>query len=157
MESRRDRERREAMERQAAAAADLLAACLASGAPLATAVAAVGRALGDPIAEPLGTLVASLHLGADPHDAWRGLEAQPGLATLSRAVVRSLASGAPLTRTLPGIAEDLRRRSRSQVEAAARAAGVRAVAPLAACFLPAFLLVGVVPIVASLAMPFLAP
>jgi hypothetical protein len=32
---------------------------------------------------------------------------------------------------------------------------VRSVAPLAACFLPAFLLIGIVPVVASLALPFL--
>jgi Flp pilus assembly protein TadB len=155
LESRRDRQRREAMERQGADAADLLAACLASGAPISPSAAAVARALGDPIAQPLGTLVASLSLGADPVDAWRALMHQPGMEALSRAVARSLESGAPLAQTLPGIAEDLRRATRGQVEAAARAAGVRAVAPLAACFLPAFLLVGVVPIVASLAIPFL--
>ena len=157
LESRRDRDRREELERQGADAADLLSACLASGAPISSSAAAVARALGDPIAEPLGTLAASLDLGADPVEAWRGLAVQPGMAALSRAVARSLESGAPLTQSLPGIAEDLRRRSRAQVEAAARAAGVRAVAPLAACFLPAFLLVGVVPIVASLALPMLTP
>ena len=155
LESRKDRERREALERQGADAADLLAACLASGAPIAPSAAAVARALGDPIAQPLGTLVASLSLGADQVDAWRAIATQPGMAALSRAVARSLESGAPLSQTLPGIADDLRRATRGQVEAAARAAGVRAVAPLAACFLPAFLLVGVVPIVASLAIPFL--
>lgn len=155
LESQRDRQRREALERQGADAADLLAACLASGAPVTASAAAVARALGDPIAQPMGALVASLSLGADPIDAWRAIGAQPGMSGLSRAVIRSLESGAPLTRTLPGIADDLRRDSRAQVEAAARAAGVRAVAPLAACFLPAFLLVGVVPIVASLAIPFL--
>lgn len=155
LESRRDRDRREALERQGADAADLLAACLVSGAPIAPSAAAVARALGEPIAEPLGTLVASLSLGADPVEAWQSVGAQPGMAGLSRAVARSLESGAPLSQTLPGIADDLRRATRGQVEAAARAAGVRAVAPLAACFLPAFLLVGVVPIVASLAIPFL--
>lgn len=155
MESQRDRQRREALERQGADAADLLAACLASGAPVAPSTAAVARALGEPIAQPLDALVAALALGADPVDAWRAVAVQPGMSGLSRAVARSLESGAPLTTTLPGIADDLRRVSRGQVEAAARAAGVRAVAPLAACFLPAFLLVGIVPIVASLAIPFL--
>jgi hypothetical protein len=37
------------------------------------------------------------------------------------------------------------------VEVAARTAGVRAVIPLVACFLPAFILLGVVPVVAGLA------
>jgi hypothetical protein len=52
---------------------------------------------------------------------------------------------------LDGTVEDLRREHRSAVQAAARAAGVRVVAPLALCFLPAYLVIGVVPIVASLA------
>jgi hypothetical protein len=37
------------------------------------------------------------------------------------------------------------------VEVAARSAGVRSVAPLAACYLPAFILLGIVPVVASMA------
>ena len=47
-------------------------------------------------------------------------------------------------------------RGRGCPDAAARAAGVRAVGPLAAAFLPAFLMIGVVPVVVSLALPFLA-
>jgi pilus assembly protein TadC len=56
-----------------------------------------------------------------------------------------------LVDVLPVIAEELRRDARVRAEAAARSAGVRAVLPLVACFLPAFLLIGVVPVVASLA------
>jgi len=41
--------------------------------------------------------------------------------------------------------------STAALEARARAAGVRSVAPLALCFLPAYLLVGVVPVVAGFA------
>ena len=65
--------------------------------------------------------------------------------------MRSAQSGAPLSTVLARIAQDMRRDRHAAVEVAARSAGVRAVAPLAACFLPAFLLVGVVPVVASLA------
>jgi pilus assembly protein TadC len=154
-ETRGARVRREAMERQGADAADLLAACLASGAPILPAVGAVSRALGPPISEPLESLRASLLLGADPHDAWSALTEEPGLAGVARAVRRSMASGAPLAQVLPGVADDIRRQTRAQVEAAARAAGVKAVLPLAACFLPAFLLVGIAPIIASLAIPLL--
>ena len=155
LESRSARERREAIARQAGDCADLLAACLASGAPVAGATAAVARALGPPVRGPLDRLVAALDLGADPAAAWAELGREPGLAALARAVTRSLETGAPLSGILPGIADDLRRESRARAESAARAAGVRAVAPLAACFLPAFLLVGVVPVIASLALPVL--
>jgi hypothetical protein len=46
---------------------------------------------------------------------------------------------------------ELRREHQRRVERAARSAGVKAVIPLAVCFLPAFFALGVVPIVASLA------
>ena len=156
LEPRAARLRREGIQRQASGAADLLAACLASGAPVTHAVEAVAEALGPPIAEPLRGVVASLELGADPAEAWRSLADEPGLGALGRAVARSAESGAPLATLLPGIADDVRRADRIRAETAARAAGVRAVGPLAACFLPAFLLLGVVPIVVSLALPLLA-
>ena len=56
---------------------------------------------------------------------------------------------------LAAVADDQRDEARMQAESAARAAGVRSVAPLVACFLPAFILIGIVPIVASLALPLL--
>ncbi|MDB9921395.1 hypothetical protein OAD85_06490 [Actinomycetota bacterium] len=45
----------------------------------------------------------------------------------------------------------MRREHRSRVEVAARTAGVKAVIPLALCFLPGFFALGVIRIVASLA------
>ena len=65
-------------------------------------------------------------------------------------------TGAPLSSVLARIAEDMRRDRQVAVEVAARSAGVKAVAPLAACFLPAFLLLGVVPVVAALASSLLS-
>ena len=74
----------------------------------------------------------------------------PALEPVVAALIRSSESGAPMSTVLARIAEDMRRDRQRTVEVAARSAGVRAVAPLAACFLPAFLLTGVVPVVASL-------
>lgn len=156
LESRSARERREALARQSAECADLLSACLASGAPLVAAAAATAQALAAPIDAPLRALADALGLGADPVAAWRGLEAEPSLAPLARAAARSVETGAPLSAVLAGVADDMRRDQRSLADSAARAAGVRAVGPLAACFLPAFLLIGVVPVVVSLALPFLS-
>lgn len=153
LESRGARTRREALTRQAASAADLLAACLASGAPLPSSVAAVAEALGDPIAQPLRALVHSLELGADPRSAWQALAREQPLAPIARAAARSHESGAPLGEMLRGASADLRRAHHASAEAAARASGVKAVGPLAACFLPAFLLLGIVPVVVSLALP----
>jgi hypothetical protein len=52
---------------------------------------------------------------------------------------------------LRALADDERDQARWAAEAAAQRAGVRAVGPLVACFLPAFVLVGVVPLVVGVA------
>jgi len=62
---------------------------------------------------------------------------------------RSAESGAPLAEGLSRLAEDRRRERRTQTQVRARNVGVKAAGPLAACFLPAFMLVGVVPTVAG--------
>ena len=90
-------------------------------------------------------------MGAAAEHAWQSVMDEPALAPIGEAFRRSSASGAPLVRVLTGVARDLRRRHLLAVQSAARSAGVSAVVPLAACFLPAFLLLGVAPVVASLA------
>lgn len=155
LETGQSRRRREQIERHSAMCADLLASCLIAGAPLGPAARAVADALGAPVAEPLRAMVSALHLGSDPVQAWSWVAAEPALAPIARAASRAAETGAPLAPLLVGIADDLRQAERSRGEAAARAAGVRAVGPLAACFLPAFVLLGVVPVIAALAAPML--
>ena len=155
LESRSSRERREGLERQAPLLADLMAAILASGAPMRGALVAAADAIGAPMAEAISPVVAAIDLGAEPIAAWSAVADVPALEPVVAALVRSAESGAPMTAVLARIAEDMRRERQTAVEVAARSAGVRAVAPLAACFLPAFLLVGVVPVVASLASELL--
>ena len=151
LESRAARSRRELLERQAPIVAELLAATLASGAPMRGALAAVADAVGAPMAGAIRPVVAAMELGADPASAWQALPDDAGLKVVADAVVRSERSGAPLAAQLSRIADDLRRARQVAIESAARSAGVSAVGPLAACFLPAFLLLGVVPVVAGLA------
>jgi len=155
LESRSQKQRRLDLERQAPAAADLLAACLSAGATPVDAARAVAEALGEPIALPLSRVTGSLDLGADPATAWSSLDADPSLRPIARAASRSAETGAPLAALLVAFADDQRDEARSRAEATARAAGVRSVAPLVACFLPAFILIGIVPVVASLALPLL--
>ena len=139
------RRRQARLQQQAPLVADLLAACMSSGATIQASVSAVAHAIDPPMSEVMANVERSLTVGAP--DPWSELE--PSL--LARAMQRSMRSGAPLSDVLPLIAEELRRDARLRAEAAARSAGVRAVLPLVACFLPAFLLIGVVPVVASLA------
>ncbi len=131
---------------------DLLAATLASGATMRSSLSAAAHAMhNSPIQIRLAPVLAAIELGADPRDAWSILIHEPVLGQLATSVMRSYDTGAGLESVLVGIAGDLRREHRSRVEVAARTAGVKAVIPLAVCFLPAFFVLGVVPIVASLA------
>jgi pilus assembly protein TadC len=57
---------------------------------------------------------------------------------------------------MSAVADEQRRVRRWQAEAAARKAGVLAVAPLVLCFLPAFILIGVVPVIVGVATEALA-
>lgn len=138
-----------ALTRQAPVVAELLGAIVGAGVSIVYAVDAVASAVSSPANEHLGAVHAALQLGASPQEAWSRVP--PPLQPIARAIRRSQESGAPLSYVLDATVEDLRREHRSAVQAAARAAGVRVVAPLALCFLPAYLLIGVVPIVASLA------
>lgn len=137
---------------QLPAVADLLATALAAGLGPADALRTVVQASGLPARTVLEPVALALELGLDPAVAWAPLVRRGGAAgRLGRAFLRSAATGAPLAATAAALADGERERLRWAAEAAARRAGVRAVGPLAVCFLPAFVLVGVVPLVASVA------
>lgn len=149
LESRGDRDRRERLSRQAPLTVDLVAACLASGSGLEPSLGAAARAVGAPTSEVLLAATASLRLGADPQLVWGALAAEPGLGALARAVARSQQTGAPLADLLPRVAAEVRATERARLDARIRTAAVRLTAPLGAALLPAFFLLGVVPVVAS--------
>ncbi|HEX2774832.1 MAG TPA: type II secretion system F family protein [Micromonosporaceae bacterium] len=130
-------------------AADLMAAALRSGAPVDRAVGCVGQALGGPLGERLATVGRELRLGGEPADAWRHVAGVPGGDRLASAAVRSARSGAAMAGALSRVAEDLRGERAAAAEAAARRAGVLVVLPLGLCFLPAFVLAGLVPVIVA--------
>ncbi|KAB2351139.1 type II secretion system F family protein [Actinomadura rudentiformis] len=138
-------------------AVDLLAACLRGGSPWGEAVEAVGTTVGGPLGEELLSVVVQIRLGVDPAVAWLALAKEPALAPLARTAVRAASSGTALAPSLARLASDQRRVARTAAAARARAAGVRAVAPLGLCFLPAFMLLGVVPAIAGIASTILLP
>jgi len=130
-------------------ACDLLAVCLAAGTPLGAAVAAVATAVPGPLGDVLDHVGALYRLGAAPRQAWTGLP--PSMAPLARVLVRAGESGSSVVPALQRLAGDLRTGQRAAVEAAVRRAGVWVLAPLGVCFLPAFLCLGVVPMVLGIA------
>ncbi|GAA2890499.1 hypothetical protein Acy02nite_64180 [Actinoplanes cyaneus] len=139
------RERREALE-DLPLGADLLAAALRAGAPVDRAAAAVADALGGPLGARMQRTARSLQLGGGPAEAWAHLADVTGAERLTAAAMRSSASGGALAGALERLAGDLRADRSVAVEAAAQRAGVLIVLPLGLCFLPAFLLAGLMPV-----------
>ncbi|MEH1098192.1 type II secretion system F family protein [Micromonospora sp. CPCC 205561] len=130
-------------------AADLLAAAMRAGAPVDRSVLAVAEALDGPLADRLARVGRLLRLGGGPDEAWAPLAAVPGAERLTAAVLRSANSGAALAGALTRLADDLRADRATAAEAAARRAGVLIVLPLGLCFLPAFILAGLVPVIVA--------
>ncbi len=128
----------------------LLAATLRSGSSPEAGLAAVCAALPGPAADRLATVRARLALGADPGSAWAELAEDPVLGPLGRTLARSHTTGASVTESVAGLAGELAADNRARVEDRARAVGVRAALPLGLCLLPAFLVLGIVPVVAGL-------
>lgn len=143
------RRRREELERDLPVAVHLLGACLGAGAATTGALDAVATALPGAVAEELAVVRHRLALGVDPAAVWRELGEHPQLCALGRAMARAHRSGASVREAIAGLADELSARSRARTDALARGVEVRAAAPLGVCFLPAFLLLGVVPMVAG--------
>ncbi|MFD7817742.1 type II secretion system F family protein [Streptomyces sp. NPDC059785] len=137
--------------RQLPLAADLLAACIAAGASPVTAAQAVGEALGGPVGERLAGGAAEVALGGEPADAWRALAELPGAAALARLLERAGESGVPAAGPVARFATESRADRGRTATARARRAGVMVTAPVGLCFLPAFIAVGVLPVVIGLA------
>jgi pilus assembly protein TadC len=128
----------------------LLADALRSGQPPVEALAVVAAALPGPAADRLAVVVPRLRLGVDPLQVWADLAADPSLGPLGRALARAHRTGAPVVPAVERLADELARSARAEVEERARAVGVKAAVPLGLCLLPAFVLVGIVPVVAAL-------
>ncbi|GIJ37098.1 membrane protein [Micromonospora andamanensis] len=130
-------------------AADLLAAALRAGAPVERSVLAVADALGGPLGRQLARVGRTLQLGGGPQEAWAHLAAVPGAHRVATAAIRSASSGAALAGALTRLADDLRADRAVALETAARRSGVLIVLPLGLCFLPAFILAGLVPVIVA--------
>jgi Flp pilus assembly protein TadB len=106
--------------------------------------------LGGPCAEELLGVHHRLVVGVPPAQVWRQVAAHPELGPLGRAVGRAHQSGASIAPAVQRLADELRDRTEAEVEARARSIEVKAAAPLGLCLLPAFMVLGVVPMVVGL-------
>jgi Flp pilus assembly protein TadB len=139
-----------------AAAWEQLAVCLEVGLPVAAAVAAAAQPLDGPTGVALRRVAGLLELGADPTAAWRYAEHTVPLAAFARAAARSAGTGAALAHTARGESARIRAVLADDAEARAQRAGVLITGPLGLCFLPAFLVLGIAPVVIGLATEALA-
>lgn len=132
------------------AALEFLAVCLDAGQPVSGAVQTVARVSPPATQRLLSEVAAQLALGRAGPQAWEELRTHPVWGPAAADVIRSERSGISLTGVLRLHAEDARQEARDDALKAARTVGVRSVIPLMVCFLPAFILIGVVPIIAGL-------
>ncbi|GGM05345.1 hypothetical protein [Nakamurella endophytica] len=95
--------------------------------------------------------VGSLYaLGASAAVAWTPADVDAELAGLAAAARRSAAGGTVLADAVREHAAELRRRMRQDAEQAAARGAIAMTGPLAVCFLPAFLCLGLAPVVVGL-------
>jgi len=125
----------------------LLDAAITSGAGLPAALAAVGRALGGEDGRALVRASAALIMGAGWASAW--VELPTRLAPVATCLEPTWTTGAAPGPSLRAAAERLVRERRTLAREAAGRLGVRLVIPLGLCFLPAFVLIGLVPVMVS--------
>lgn len=142
-----------------ALAADLevFALCLSAGMPVSVAATATARHAAPELAAVLSRGADLLALGAEPEIAWSAPNDEPAdsghstAAAVRRLARRSGSSGTALSAGLTELAAQCRDDAAQAATAAAERAGVLIAGPLGLCFLPAFVCLGVVPVVAGLA------
>ena len=134
---------------------DLMGAAMASGAAPAAALKAVARAVPGTAGDALAEAATALALGVSPVQAWSGVAAAvPQLARAAGACARAASSGAAVSEELFRQAAFARADGHVERRRRLQRAGVWLVLPLGLCFLPAFVLVAVVPVVVA-ALPAL--
>lgn len=138
------------LDRSVALALDLTAAALRGGKPLGDALSAAASAAAPAARAELLRVAGLLRLGADTEQAWSRVRDGP-LAAVAVVAVRSAASGMRLAAALERTAGDIRAERAAAAAARAHRAGVSAMAPLAACFLPSFVCLGIVPVIVGIA------
>lgn len=130
---------------------DLLAACLRSGLPIATAAAAAARSAPASFGTALRKAADLLELGADAETAWDAVAHDPDTEALARMARRSARAGSSMASAMTELAATQRTRAEDASAAAAERAGVLISGPLGLCFLPAFICLGIIPVVIGLA------
>jgi pilus assembly protein TadC len=150
---RRSAPRRVSDPLAAASSFDVLAACLRSGMAVSTAASATAPSAPAALARVFNRAADLLALGAEPATAWTNPDGgvDDHAAALLRLARRSASSGAALAHGVAELADQSRREAVDTATAASERASVLIAGPLGLCYLPAFVCLGIVPVVAGLA------
>ncbi|WP_235875222.1 type II secretion system F family protein [Saccharopolyspora aridisoli] len=130
-----------------AAGWDLLAAGMRAGLPVPVIVRAVAVEVGGTARRTLNEVADHLALGSDVAAGWEPALRDPDTAELARAARRTARTGSALADVAAELADRARARSSELAEVRAQRGAVWISAPLGLCFLPAFLCLGVLPVV----------
>lgn len=132
---------------------DVLAACLRSGMAVSAAASAAVSSAPPHLARPLDRAAHLLAMGAHPSMVWSSPveTADRHVAAFMRLARRSAASGSALAQGIEELAARSRDDAADDARAAAERASVLIAGPLGGCYLPAFVCLGIVPVVAGLA------
>jgi pilus assembly protein TadC len=130
---------------------ELVAAMLDAGASIGRALELVAATATDEYRDQLRPVVSALAIGADWDTAWRSTAGQlPEILQFRDALGFAALTGAPSSAILYAQAARLRRERFRAAEQSAASLGVKLVVPLGICSLPAFLCLGVVPVLLAL-------
>ncbi len=130
---------------------ELIGAMLDAGAGLGRALGLIAALAGPELERPLRPVVSALALGADWDTAWRSSRSMsPPLLALRDSLSFAARTGAPSSALLYAQAARLRRAQFRTAEKRAAALGVQLVIPLGLCSLPAFVCLGVVPVLLAM-------
>lgn len=138
-----------ATTRDVAEAMDLLALALESGASVPSCLDRVALECGGQVAAHLRQVAAALEWGVDPRTAWDDVPDAWGPAGTALALAET--AGTPPADHLRAAARRVRETEQHRIELAGARVAVGLVLPLGLCFLPAFVLLTVVPVVVALA------
>jgi hypothetical protein len=130
---------------------ELVAAMLDAGAGIGRALDLVSASASARYGDALRPVVAALAIGADWETAWRSSAVRlPEVLELRDALGFAALTGAPSSAILYAQAARLRRERFRAAEKRAASLGVKLVVPLGLCSLPAFICLGVVPVLLAL-------
>jgi hypothetical protein len=129
---------------------DLCATLLQAGLPVSRVLRVLSEEV--PGCEALATVVRSLELSIPWSRAWSGMPSP--LASLGESLAFAHLTGAATATMLREAADQQRRADVRAAERRAAELGVRLVVPLGVCALPAFICLGIVPVVISLLPDF---